>query len=209
MDFKLVSKNNLGVVISLLLVILLSQGRVFNFLLDSALGRAILILFILVISYTNKILGVVSVLFIIIMFNNSDIGYMEGFTNSSSTNNSNSNSTTNMSSKMPTNSNKDTTSTSTDTTTTTTTPTLTDEQKQQLMATIQEKAKDKDPSTVTSSSSAVSGGVEGFNTFETERNIQKGKQSNSIPVSSYANQSDNVEAFGTFGGKFSDSFASF
>jgi hypothetical protein len=32
----------------------------------------------------NKILGVVSVLFIIIIFNNSDIGYMEGFT---STNN--------------------------------------------------------------------------------------------------------------------------
>jgi hypothetical protein len=202
MDFKLVSKNNLGVVTALLLVILLSQGRVFNFLLDSALGRAILILFILVISYTNKILGVVSVLFIIIMFNNSDIGYLEGFTDSSSTN-----STTTTSSKMPTNSNKDTTSTSTDTTTTT--PTLTDEQKQQLMATLQEKAKEKDTSSVTSSSSAVSGGAEGFNTFETERNIQKGKQSNSIPVSSYANQSDNVEAFGTFGGKFSDSFASF
>ena len=204
MDFKLVSKNNLGVVTALLLVILLSQGRVFNFLLDSALGRAILILFILVISYTNKILGVVSVLFIIIMFNNSDIGYLEGFTDSSSTNSS-----TTTSSKMPTNSNKDTTSTSTDTTTTTTTPTLTDEQKQQLMATLQEKAKEKDTSSVTSSSSAVSGGAEGFNTFETERNIQKGKQSNSIPVSSYANQSDNVEAFGTFGGKFSDSFASF
>lgn len=203
MDFKLVSKNNLGVVTALLLVILLSQGRVFNFLLDTALGRAILILFILVISYTNKILGVVSVLFIIIMFNNSDIGYLEGFTDSSSTN-----STTTTSSKMPTSSNKDTTSTSTDTTTTTT-PTLTDEQKQQLMATLQEKAKEKDTSTVTTSSSAVSGGAEGFNTFETERNIQKGKQSNSIPVSSYANQSDNVEAFGTFGGKFSDSFASF
>ena len=118
MDFKLVSKNNLGVVTALLLVILLSQGRVFNFLLVSALGRAILILFILVISYTNKILGVVSVLFIIIMFNNSDIGYLEGFTDSSSTN-----STTTTSSKMPTSSNKDTTSTSTDTTTTTTTPT--------------------------------------------------------------------------------------
>ena len=140
------------------------------------------------------------------MFNNSDIGYLEGFTDSSSKNNSNSNSTTNMSSKMPTNSNKDTTSTSTDTTTT---PTLTDEQKQQLMATLQEKAKNKDTSTVTSSSSAVSSGAEGFNTYETERNIQKGKQSNSIPVSNYANQSDNVEAFGTFGGKFSDSFSSF
>ena len=80
MEFNLVSKNNLGVVTALLLVIILSQGRFFNFLLDTALGRAILILFILFISYTNKILGVVSVLFIIIMFNNSNIGYMEGAT---------------------------------------------------------------------------------------------------------------------------------
>ena len=80
MDFNLVSKNNLGVVTALLLVVILSQGRFFNFLLDTALGRAVLILFILFISYTNKILGVVSVLFIIIMFNNSNFGYMEGAT---------------------------------------------------------------------------------------------------------------------------------
>jgi len=85
MDFNLVSKNNLGAVSALLLVIILSQGRFFNFLLDTALGRAILILFILFISYTNKILGVVSVLFIIIMFNNSNIGYMEGATTMGST----------------------------------------------------------------------------------------------------------------------------
>lgn len=82
MDFKLVSKNNVGVVATLLLVILLSQSRFFDFLMTTALGRAILILFILGISYTNKILGVVAVLFIIIAFNNSDIGYLEGFTNS-------------------------------------------------------------------------------------------------------------------------------
>ena len=85
MDFNLVSKNNLGAVTALLLVIILSQARFFNFLLDTALGRAVLILFILFISYTNKILGIVSVLFIIIMFNNSDIGYMEGNTTMSST----------------------------------------------------------------------------------------------------------------------------
>ena len=85
MDFNLVSKNNVGAVTALLLVIILSQGRFFNFLLDTALGRAILILFILFISYTNKILGVVSVLFIIIMFNNSNIGYMEGATTMGST----------------------------------------------------------------------------------------------------------------------------
>jgi hypothetical protein len=82
MDFKLVSGNNIGAVATLLLVILLSQARFFDFLMDTALGRAILILFILGISYTNKILGVVAVLFIIIAFNNSDIGYLEGFTNS-------------------------------------------------------------------------------------------------------------------------------
>ena len=82
MDFKIVSKNNLGVVTVLLLVVILSQAKFFNFLLDTALGRAILIVFILIISYMNKILGVVAVLFIIIIFNNSNIGYMEGFTSS-------------------------------------------------------------------------------------------------------------------------------
>ena len=86
MDFKLVSKNNVGAVATLFLVILLSQARFFDFLIDTALGRAILILFILGISYTNKILGVVAVLFIIIAFNNSDIGYLEGFTDSPNTN---------------------------------------------------------------------------------------------------------------------------
>ena len=85
MDFKLVSKNNMGVVATLILVILLSQARFFNFLIDTALGRAFLILFILVISYVNKMLGVVAVLFIIIMFNNSNIGYMEGFTGTTTT----------------------------------------------------------------------------------------------------------------------------
>lgn len=82
MDLKIISKNNVGAVATLFLVILLSQSRFFNFLIDTPLGRAILILFILGISYTNKIFGVVAVLFIIISFNNSNIGYMEGFTDS-------------------------------------------------------------------------------------------------------------------------------
>jgi hypothetical protein len=88
MDFKLVSKNNVGAVATLFLVILLSQARFFDFLMDTALGRAILILFILGISYTNKILGVVAVLFIIIAFNNSNLGYLEGFTNPTDSSNS-------------------------------------------------------------------------------------------------------------------------
>ena len=85
MDFKLLSKNNLGAVATLFLVILLSHARFFDFLIDTALGRAILILFILGISCVNKILGVVAVLFIIIAFNNSDTGYLEGFTDSPNT----------------------------------------------------------------------------------------------------------------------------
>jgi hypothetical protein len=85
MGFMLVSKNNMGVAATLILVILLSQSRFFNFLIETALGRAFLILFILVISYVNKMLGVVAVLFIVIMFNNSNIGYMEGFTGTSET----------------------------------------------------------------------------------------------------------------------------
>jgi hypothetical protein len=104
MEFNVVSKNNLGAVTALLLVIILSQGRFFNFLLDTALGRAVLILFILFISYTNKILGIVSVLFIIIMFNNSDIGYMEGNTTMGSSMGTNMPST--MDSSMGTTNNK-------------------------------------------------------------------------------------------------------
>jgi len=89
MEFKLVGKNSVGAVATLFLVILLSQSRFFDFLIDTALGRAILVLFILGISYTNKILGIVAVLFIIIAFNNSNIGYLEGFTSSPNINEKN------------------------------------------------------------------------------------------------------------------------
>jgi hypothetical protein len=71
----------MGVAATLILIIILTQSRFFDFLIDSALGRAILIFYILGISYVNKIFGVVAVLFIIIMFNQSNIGYLEGFTN--------------------------------------------------------------------------------------------------------------------------------
>lgn len=80
MDFNFVSKNNIGAVATLVLIIILSQSRFFDFLIDTALGRAVLIMFILCISCVNKILGVVAVLFIIIMFNHSSLGYLEGFT---------------------------------------------------------------------------------------------------------------------------------
>jgi hypothetical protein len=79
MDFNLLSKNNIGVVSTLILVILLSQARVFDFLIDTALGMFILIIFILGISYMNHNLGLVAVLVIILMMNQNDSGYLEGF----------------------------------------------------------------------------------------------------------------------------------
>jgi hypothetical protein len=84
MEFKLASKNNVGVVATIIFCIILSQTRFFNFFIDTVLGRAVLILLILGISYMNKIFGIIAVLFIIIMFNKSDIGYMEGFSDNSS-----------------------------------------------------------------------------------------------------------------------------
>jgi hypothetical protein len=75
----LISKNNVGAAVLLLFVVVLSQARVFDVLMNTALGRILLIAFILFLSYANKILGVVGVLFIIIMFNSSSSFSLEGF----------------------------------------------------------------------------------------------------------------------------------
>ena len=85
MTFKLISKNNVGVVLTLILVILLSQSRVFDFLSETHLGRMILLGFIMFISYTSKFFGLLAVLFIIIAFNQYQsntvysYNYFEGF----------------------------------------------------------------------------------------------------------------------------------
>jgi hypothetical protein len=180
MDFKLVSKNNLGAVATLFLVILLSHARFFDFLIDTPLGRAILILFILGISYANKILGVVAVLFIIIAFNNSDIGYLEGYTGLSTPSN-----TTN------------TTNTTTTNTTNTTTPNTTTPNTTTPNTTTAKAIKDKLDVSKTgdkSVSKTEGNGIEGFNTTDRENVILRGKRSSEIPVYSNArNQDDNVE----------------
>jgi len=79
MDFKLVSKNNVGAALLLLFIVIVSQSKMLNFLLNTYLGRAFLILLILVLAYLHKIFGVVAVLFVILLFNQSDMAYLEGF----------------------------------------------------------------------------------------------------------------------------------
>ena len=205
MDFKLVSKNNMGVVATLILVILLSQSKFFNFLIDTALGRAILILFILVISFINKILGVVAVLFIIIMFNQSSIGYMEGFTGALATSNdssqnknklNNQNTTTTMPSTASTMPSTTSTMPSTASTMPSTMPSTTMPSTTMPSTTM--------PSTTNSESFR---GREGFNTIDRESTMLRGKRSNEIGVlSNVRKQGDNVEP--TDMSVFSNTFSS-
>jgi hypothetical protein len=183
MDFKFNSKTTLGALSTLTLVIILSQSHFFDFLIDTALGRAALICLIIGISYTHKILGVIAVLFVIIMFNQSYLGLSEGFTSHPATTDTTS---------MP------------DTTTA-----MPDANK--MTADVATDDKKLKPSTVTTTvSSAVStpmptppttstgetfvGGREGFNITEREGTLLRGKRSNEVPVFSNArSQSDDVE----------------
>ena len=65
---KILSKHNFSVALTLLLTILLSQTNIMNFFFNTVLGRTLLVLLILCVSYTNHILGVVSTLFVIMLF---------------------------------------------------------------------------------------------------------------------------------------------
>ena len=189
MNFNLVSKNNMGVVATLILVILLSQSRFFNFLIETALGRAILILFILGISYINKILGIVAVLFIIIMFNQSSIGYIEGYTGATS------NSVAKQDKlkmdeeqlklnklKLQNEQNKNSTTTSSTT----------------------NAQNSSSPSTSSKDAFVVR---EGFNTIDRESKMLRGKRSNEVPVFSNA-RSQNEDVEPTDKSVFSDNYSS-
>jgi hypothetical protein len=168
-NFQFISKNNIGGALALFLVILLSQARIFNILLDTVLGRMLLIAFLLIISYLNKILGVVSVLIIIIMFNNSDIGFMEGFTTDISNNKTANNIKTDISNnELPASSEK-----------------LPEKPEIVLPS---EKPSDTSSSSIISKTKTS----EGFDIIGKESNIKRGKQSNSIPVNDFMRESTHV-----------------
>jgi hypothetical protein len=180
MDFKIVSKNNVGTVIALSLVVILSQAKCFNFLLDTALGRAILISFIIIISYMNKILGVVSVLFIIIMFNNSDIGYMEGFTSNTTPMNSTQMNSTPMNSTQMNSTPMNSTS-------------------------MKNNTASPAPANGVKKAKTTNDAAEGFDIIGTESTIKRGKPSNTIS----ATKTVGMENFAPFSGSYSDSYSSF
>jgi len=167
MNFKVVSKNNMGVVMTLILVVLLSQSRFFDFLFESPLGRMILLAFVILIAYTNKILGLVAVLFIIIAFNQNDVNmvysynYYEGFDISGNV------------------------------------VSVSDASGNPLNGTIKNEIKSKlqtnaSQPTSTPSNSESFKGREGFCMTDRENTMLRGKQSSSVPVNNLREQSDDV-----------------
>ncbi len=187
MNFKVVSKNNMGVVMTLILVVLLSQSQFFDFLIDAYLGRTILLAFIILIAYTNKILGLVAVLFIIIAFNQHNTNmvysynYYEGFDVSG-----NNVSLADASGNIQ----KDTKN----------------EIKSQMKE-IKPKNLTTNASQSTSSSETFKG-REGFCMTDRETNMLRGKQSNAVPVSNnLRDQSDDISPSDK--SVFSSEYASF
>ena len=183
MAFKFLSKNILGSVTTLLLVILLTQSRVFDFLINTPLGRALFIIAILGISYCHKIFGVAVILFVIIIFNHSDIAFMEGFTDTDTTTTTSTSATTEPSS-------------------TPVTAAAILEKKKEATDKVTELARlgllaQRNSSTNNSSSSTSTETFairEGFNTVDREGTLLRGKRSNEVPVFANArNQNDNVE----------------
>ena len=152
------SKYNIGIAISLILVVLLSQSKNLNFFLNTILGKSILIMLLIFIASIHKILGVIVILFIIIFFNNSDLVYLEGFTDNTKLSSSSS-------------SNKDVSMTD-DTS-------IKDKVKENVNV-ISNSTNNKIESNDNKKQTAIA--KEGFDIIGTENNIKRGKQSNSIPV---------------------------
>jgi len=201
MEFKLISKNNIGSVIFLLLVVALSQAKAFNFLMETALGRFFLIIFILSLSHCHKILGVVGVLFIIIMFNSNM--YYEGFGN-------NSTSTTDDPSSNSVDASFNSVDASSNSTTTLNSDQIKQMIQQQIAAAASNKNSSSDSTTDTTSSTTVSKkptASEGFDILGIENNIKRGKQSNSIPVNGFMRDADSVAPYE--GASFLGSFSPF
>ena len=201
MDYNLVSKNNIGGVVgTLILAIFLSQSRSIDFLFRTVLGRLTLIVLILAMSYTNKILGVVGVLFVVIMFSSSNI---EGLDNMETT-------------VITTDTTVPNTVPNTDTTTDTTstdeatgkdakgTNTIVKKDKKsnsvsgtpidEAQTGVTEDTNTEDITTANANenvNTTENAAVEGFDIIGLERNIQKGKDSNKIPVN-HNNDMDNI-----------------
>ena len=182
MNFKLVSKQNIGVVMFLLLTIIISQSRMFDFIFNSALGRGLFIIFLLIISYCNKILGIVTVLLAILMINHRDFLYYEGFTDASGNPvaDASGNPMADASGNRLADASGNTPSPGSG------------------------PPSSGGPTMMPASSSSA---TEGFDLLGTENNMKRGKKSNSIPVNNSVRRSGNVEPYSS--SSFDNSYSMF
>jgi hypothetical protein len=172
---KMINNRNVSVSIALFLVVLLTQSRSFDFLLETVWGRFVLIMLIMVISYFNKILGIVVVLFVIVMFNHSDAAFFEGFTSKSSSTDASGNSTDASGNSVDASGNSvDASGNSVDASGNSVDASNNSTHKPN-------KNKNVNPMP-TPPNSNTSNAKEGFDVIGTENSIKRGKQSNSIPV---------------------------
>ena len=182
-NFKMVNKNSVGGAALLLFFIVISQARLFDFLIDTSLGRILLILTLICLSYCHGILGVVGVLLIIIAFNHSGLSFMsEGFETST----------------MPTSPAPPIAGDETLKAKLKATPTTAEAVKAQVQtqAAASGKTLPTTTDTTTTDSFVTTRGLEGFDVLGIENNLKRGKQSNSIPTSSYSKQdSDFISAY--------------
>jgi hypothetical protein len=213
MNFKIINKNNVGIALVLLLAVLLSQTKFLNFMINTALGRGLFIVILLFVSYINKILGVVCVLLFIIMANNSDAIYLEGVTTMSNANKKQ-DVDNNIKSSIVHGVEPATTTPATTTPATTTPATTTPASMTPASTT---------PAPVSSPTTNIFGNTtnpaqqvaqaaqqaaqEGFDIIGKERTLQRGKNSNSIPVNDFMKDSDNVSPYES--APFSESFGSY
>jgi len=158
-----ISNNNIGGAILLVFILLLSQSRILDLFINSALGRIALIVFLLTISYMNKTLGVISVLSFILVASNSGWFVLEGLENKDDKDKEK-----DSSSAPSANLNRSI-----------------EDIKNELAAAVAANAA-KEPDT----EPAVA--TEGFDLIGTERELQNGKRSNSIGVNKFSQDYDLV-----------------
>jgi len=165
------NKNIIGISIILILFVLFSQAKTFNFLIDTPLGRILLILLIVISGYINNILGIVIVLLLIIFINQNTI-YYNNFNVSAYNNSDYIEGLTTQSSG----------------------PSSVETKPKSA------KSKSAKPKTTTTTTSTTNGAVkenftplEGYNFHDKERTILIGKQSNTYPTSLHQRtQTENV-----------------
>jgi len=186
MKVKLVSKENMGGALLLLLLLIISQSRMFDFFFQTTLGRALFIALLLIISYCNKILGVVTVLIAILMINRRDFLYYEGFTDASG--NTIRDASGNIIADASGNTIRDASGNK-----------ITDASGNNINHPVVVAKK-------VSSSSSTSG-TEGFDLLGTENTLKRGKKSNTIPVSDSVRKSGNVDPYSS--SSFDNSYSMF